>query len=268
MIIRGANLEPIETEFTNLSGWDWTSDEKKRRLIKYIEDTYYSLESQVGEVKEFPHDGNDHVLIVPGMLNHRCSSEFENLESLSTHGVLASEWFGILESEFEGRFCVFISRMKDDNYPYKGDLAEDNRSRLNIGRDVLLFFDEQNPVMKKLLHLDYFEYEGIKNSDPSKIPEIYTSEEIELFDGLIEPLSPAGTMMRSDYDSKFNYWSAIVGGVPSSLVNGVCIKTNNFSDEENKKLSDLFPNATIFNNNLEIVCERKNTIDKPHKFDK
>ena len=268
MIISGANLEPTETEFTNLSGWDWTSDEKKRRLIKYIEDTYYNLESQVGEVKEFPHDGNDRVLIVPGMLNHRCSSEFENLESLSTHGVLASEWFGILESEFEGRFCVFISRMKDDNYPYKGDLAEDNRSRLNIGRDVLLFFDEQNPVMKKLLHLDYFEYEGIKNSDPSKIPEIYTSEEIELFDGLIEPLSPAGTMMRSDYDSKFNYWSAIVGGVPSSLVNGVCIKTNNFSDEENKKLSDLFPNATIFNNNLEIVCERKNTIDKPHKFDK
>ena len=268
MIISGANLEPTETEFTNLSGWDWTSDEKKRRLIKYIEDTYYNLESQVGEVKEFPHDGNDRVLIVPGMLNHRCSSEFENLESLSTHGVLASEWFGILESEFEGRFCVFISRMKDDNDPYKGDLAEDNRSRLNIGRDVLLFFDEQNPVMKKLLHLDYFEYEGIKNSDPSKIPEIYTSEEIELFDGLIEPLSPAGTMMRSDYDSKFNYWSAIVGGVPSSLVNGVCIKTNNFSDEENKKLSDLFPNATIFNNNLEIVCERKNTIDKPHKFDK
>ena len=268
MIISGANLEPTETEFTNLSGWDWTSDEKKRRLIKYIEDTYYNLESQVGEVKEFPHDGNDRVLIVPGMLNHRCCYEFENLESLSTHGVLASEWFGILESEFEGRFCVFISRMKDDNDPYKGDLAEDNRSRLNIGRDVLLFFDEQNPVMKKLLHLDYFEYEGIKNSDPSKIPEIYTSEEIELFDGLIEPLSPAGTMMRSDYDSKFNYWSAIVGGVPSSLVNGVCIKTNNFSDEENKKLSDLFPNATIFNNNLEIVCERKNTIDKPHKFDK
>ena len=266
MIIRGANLEPTETEFTNLSGWDWTNDEEKTRLIKYIEDTYYSLESQVGEVKEFPHDGNDHVLIVPGMLNHRCSPEFENLESMSAHGVLASEWFGVLESEFEGRFCVFISRMKDDNYPYKGDLAEDNRSRLNMGRNVLLFFDDQNPVMKKLLHLDYFEYENIKKTDPSKLSEIYTSDEIELFDKLIEPLSPAGAMMRSDYDSKFNYWSAIVGGIPSSLVNGVCIKNNNFSEEENEKISDLFPNATVFNSDLEIVCERKKSNDKSHKI--
>lgn len=29
MIIRGVNLEPTETEFTNLSGWDWTNDEEK-----------------------------------------------------------------------------------------------------------------------------------------------------------------------------------------------------------------------------------------------
>ena len=109
-------------------------------------------------------------------------------------------------------------------------------------------------------------YEGIKNNDPSKIPEIYTSDEIELFDKLIEPLSPAGSMMRVDYDGIYNYWSAIVGGIPSALVNGICIKTNNFSAEENKKLSDLFPNATIFNNNLEIVCERKKSNDKSHKI--
>ncbi len=267
MIIRGANLEPTEVNFANLSEKKWFDDEEQNRLVKYVEDTYYNLESQVGEVNEFPRDG-DHVLLLPGMLNHRCAPFFENLESLSTHGVLASEWFGVLESELEGRFCVFLSRTKGEDYPYKGDLAEDNWSRLNIDKDILLFFDDQNPVMKKLLHLDYFEYEGIKNNDPSKIPEIYTSDEIELFDKLIEPLSPYGTDMRVDYDGIYNYWSAIVGGIPSSLVNGVCIKTNNFSDEENKRLSDLFPNATIFNNNLEIVCERKNTIDKPHKFDK
>ena len=62
----------------------------------------------------------------------------------------------VLESELEGRFCVFISRMKDDNYPYKGDLAEDNRSRLNVGRNVLLFFDDQNPVMKKIITFRLF----------------------------------------------------------------------------------------------------------------
>lgn len=265
MIIRGANLGNAEAEFARLSDREWSSDEDINKLIKYVENIYYNLESQVGEVNEFPRDG-DHVLLLPGMLNHRCSSDFENLESLSTHGILASEWFGVLESEGEGRFCAFVSRIKNDDYPYKGDLAEDNHSRLNIGGDVLLFFDDQNPVMKELLHLDYFEYEYIKSNDPSKLAELYTSEEIEVFDKLIEPISPAGIDMRSDYDSKFNYWSAIVGGIPSSLVNGICIKRNDFSDEENERLSDLFPNATIFNNNLEVVHERKKSNGKAHKI--
>lgn len=36
MIIRGANLEPTETEFTNLSGWDWTPDEEKNQMKNLI----------------------------------------------------------------------------------------------------------------------------------------------------------------------------------------------------------------------------------------
>ena len=46
-------------------------------------------------------------------------------------------------------------------------------------------------------------------------------------------------------------------GIPSRLVNGLCIKKNDYSEEELEELSSLFPNATIFNNNLEIVHERK-----------
>ena len=93
MIIWGANIKPTEVNFANLSEKKWFNDEEKNRLVKYVEDTYYNLESQVGEVNEFPREG-DHVLLLPGMLNHRCAPFFENLESLSTHGVLASEWFG------------------------------------------------------------------------------------------------------------------------------------------------------------------------------
>ena len=49
--------------------------------------------------------------------------------------------------------------MKGNNYPYHGDLAEDDKSRLNIGENIILFFDEENPIMEYLLHLDYFEFE-------------------------------------------------------------------------------------------------------------
>ena len=94
-----------------------------------------------------------------------------------------------------------------------------------------------------------------------EIPAIDIKEEklkYEFIDSsLIEPLSPAGTDMRNKYNSKTNYWSAIPGGIPSRIVNGLCIKKNDYSEEELEELSSLFPNATIFNNNLEIVHERK-----------
>ena len=255
MIIKGANLEDTEVEFSNLGDINYFDDKRQNDLVRYIQDIYYSLSEQVGDVSKFPREGNK-VVINPGMLNHRCSGDLDSLRNISKYGVLASEWFGVLESEMEGRFCVFISRMKGDNYPYKGDLAEDDRSRLNIGQNILLFFDENNPVMQQLLHLDYFEYENVKNNNPEDLSN-YSDEERLLFDRLIEPLSPAGTDMRNNYNSKTNYWSAIPGGIPSRLVNGLCIKKNDYSEEELEELSSLFPNATIFNNNLEIVHERK-----------
>ena len=143
--------------------------------------------------------------------------------------------------------------MKDDEYQYRGDLAEDNYSRLNIGRGVLLFFDDTNPIMQYLLHLDYFEFEHIKETSPESIHQIYTKEEIDLLENLIEPLSPSGRNMRSKHTSKTNYWSAIPGGIPPFLINGICIKKNKYSDEELDELSKLYPNAVIFNNEKKVV---------------
>lgn len=255
MKIKGANLGEKEVAFKNLSDINWTEDIVLQDLIKYLEKMYYSFcnEKDNTTVQDFPIDDNGKAIITSGMVNHRCSCEFDILRNISKYGVLASEWFGILESENEGRFCVFVSKMKNEDYPYKGDLAEDNYSRLNIGKNIILFFDASNPIMQFLLHLDYFEYERMKQDDSSKINTLYDESEIELFDKLIEPLSPFGKDMRKNYNCKINYWSAIPGGIPSFLINGICIKNNQFSNEQIDELSNLFPNATIFRGNLDIV---------------
>ena len=52
---------------------------------------------------------------------------------------------------------------------------------------------------------------------------------------------------------KTNYWSAIPGGIPPFLINGICIKRNKYSDEELDELSKLYPNAVIFNSRKEVV---------------
>lgn len=255
MKIKGANLGVQEVEFNKLTNFEWTKNADVQKLISYIENIYCSIlqKKDISTIQTFPVDENGKVIIKPGMINHKCANDFEILNFISKYGVLASEWFGILESEREGCFCTFVSRLKSEDYPYKGDLAEDNYSRLNIGKNIILFFDATNPIMQYLLHLDFFEYEKIKNSGKDKLHELYTKEEIEMFDKLIEPLSPAGLDMRKEYEFKTNYWSAIPGGIPSFLINGICIKNNAFTEATLDEVSKLFPNATIFNGNLDVV---------------
>lgn len=255
MVIKGANLGFVEGEFKGLSKHELVNNSQLKSKVRMLERLYYNLYERArnSEVKPMSIDENNQVIIKPYMVNHSCAPDFENLKSISQYGVLASEWFDLLESEREGCFCTFVSRMKDDEYQYRGDLAEDNYSRLNIGRGVLLFFDETNPIMQYLLHLDYFEFEHIKETSPQILNQIYTKEEIDLLENFIEPLSPGGRNMRSKHTSKSNYWSAIPGGIPSFLINGICIKRNKYSDEELDELSRLFPNAVIFNNEKKVI---------------
>ena len=262
MIIKGANLGNVEGEFKELSKHDLVDSDYLKDRVSILEKLYFNLyeKSKDSEITPMSIDENNNVIIKPYTVNHRCSSDLNNLKLISEYGVLASEWFGLPESEREGCFCTFVSRMKNDNYSYIGDLAEDNHSRLNIGRGVVLFFDDTNPIMQYLLHLDYFEFEHIKETSPETINQIYTKEEIDLLENLIEPLSPSGKGMRHKYDFKTNYWSAIPGGIPPFLINGVCIKKTNYNDEELDELSTLFPNAVIFNN-------EKKALRYPDKLD-
>ena len=254
MILRGANIEEKNVEYKKLSDYDWTDDKELMEIVKKLELLYLNIEKELKNQAINTMDINeDEMVIIPkNAINHRCSNAIESLKEISNYGLLASEWFGELESEREGCFCTFLSRMKGENYPYYGDLAEDDNSRLNIGKNVLLFFDEDNFLMKYLLHLDYFEFEYQKQINPNYSSQ-YTSDELIILEELIEPLSPAGKNMRKSYDFKTNYWSAIPGGIPSKLVNGICVKNNNYSENELDEINTLFPEAVIFDSSKKVL---------------
>lgn len=46
-----------------------------------------------------------------------------------------------------------------------------------------------------------------------------------------------------------NYCSVISGGIPSELINGICVKNNNYLDE----ISEMFPNAIIFDSKKKVL---------------
>ena len=64
---------------------------------------------------------------------------------------MATEWFGIDESEGEGAFCAFIDRIHDES-EVGADIANKRRlmpqpfAKITPAKnDVLLFFDDQHP---------------------------------------------------------------------------------------------------------------------------
>lgn len=267
MIIKGANLGDYEGELRRLTEHNFDLDEEAIKTLRYLERLFLSIQEQskTTYVHEFP-SVEKKVLLNEGMINHKCTGDIKCLESMSQNGILASEWFGILESEQEGRFCTFIDRLKPDNYVS----LNNNINRIKgLGDGIVLFFDMDNELMQYLLHLDYFEYEKIKNEHPEKLTEIYKPEEIEIFDKLIEPLSKSG--IKFHYESKKNtytyYWSAIPGGIPSILVNGICLRSQEYDENYIKELIKLFPNATIFNKDLTIIYKPQKDIQDNIKID-
>lgn len=257
MKIKGANLGEKEVEYKLLSEYPFFSDERQE-IVKKLEQLYlkFQTESKKTNVEPFPQKEGK-VEILQGMVNHRCSNSLDSLRALSQYGILASEWFGQIESEREGVFCSFVDRIHSEK---ESDKKRQDRAKiLNLQRlksmsdDIILFFDSTNPVMEQLLHLDYFEYEKAKQQDPEKLTEIYSEEEIKLFDSIIEPFSPCSKNYHIKDMLPYCDWSAIPGGIPSQLVNGICIKNKQYDKEYIDEVSKLFPNATIFNGELEIV---------------
>ena len=227
MKIRGANLGEKEVKYKPLSERKFFKG-NRQTVVKKLEQLYLNLfeESKETDIQPFPQkDGK--VEILAGMINHRCFSSLDSLRALSQYGILASEWFGQIESEREGVFCSFIDRIhSEEGDNYKAEALNKQRLKSRDNHFIVLFLDSANPIMKKLLHLDFFEYERIKQLKPEQISKIYTSEEIEIFDQIIEPFSPSGKDFHINNILPYCDWSAIPGGIPSALVNGICTNKN------------------------------------------
>ena len=257
MKIIGANLGEKEVAYKKLSEWPFFKDESLQDIVKKLEKQYLDFVSKSNNSEIKPMQQEDgKVIIKRGMINHRCSNIIESLSYIKKYGILASEWFGEIESEHEGVFCAFVDRVHDEN-ENRGKIL--NCQRLNSRNSVLLFFDESNPLMQELLHLDYFEYEKIKQIEPDKLQEIYSEEEIQMFNQIIEPFSKCGEKFHVNTLLPYLDWSAIPGGIPANLINGICTAKSNIDKNYILELSKLFPNATIFNGNLEIL---QNPINK------
>ncbi len=257
MKIQGANLGTQEVEYKLLSEYPFFSDERQE-VVKKLEQLYLNLfeESKGTDIQPFPQKEGK-VEILSGMINHRCSNSLDSLRTLSQYGILASEWFGQIESEREGVFCSFVDRIhSEEKHNSRAKVLNTQRMK-SRDNSVVLFLDSTNPIMEKLLHLDFFEYVKIKQLSPEKISELYTSEELELFEKIIEPFSPCGKNFHIKNVLPYCDWSAIPGGIPSALVNGICTKTKIYSMEEIEEITKLFPSATIFNGDLEIIYTPK-----------
>lgn len=254
MRIEGLNLGSKEVKYKLLSQWPFFKG-KRQEIVEKLEQLYLSFfeECKNTEIQPFPQrDGKAEVL--PGMLNHRCSASLDTLKYISEYGILASEWFGQIESEREGVFCSFVDRIhSEEEHNRRAEILNKQRLKSKYDHCVILFLDSTNPIMEKLLHLDFFEYVKIKQLNPEQISKMYTSEEIEIFERIIEPFSPGGRDFHTKNLLPQCDWSAIPGGIPSALINGICTKTKIYSKEEIEEIAKLFPNATIFNGELEII---------------
>lgn len=191
------------------------------------------------------------VIISDGTCCHTTLGTMERLESLSNNGVLATEWYGVLEGEGEGRFCAFLSESHD------GKTIKPNNEQ------CVFYYDMNNPIMQELLKSDFFEYVYLKRTNPDIIRETFSEETLELFEKVIEPLSAGSKLIRKNPEKEDWYWKAIPGGVPPQLVNGLCISSNNIDIMQNlEELAQLFPNATIFNENREVLHEPEHNNSK------
>lgn len=194
------------------------------------------------------------VVLKNGQVYHKCRPSMENLENISIGGVLASEWFGEPESENEGALCAFANK----RFTSESEIVNNRNkflSQPNISR-CIIYFDEKNPLMQKLIDIDFFEYEHLKNTNPEKINELYPEVIRELYDEVIEPFSQAGKHFH-DSTTKMTYgWLAIPGGIPAGLVNGISI-SHECEDliYQVEEIRRLYPNAVIFDENQNILAE-------------
>ena len=228
---------------------------------KQIEDLYFSAYERSKDIVVSPMEiENEKVLIEPGMVFHRASLggiDIDGLRGIAELGIIASEWFGQHEIEREGICCAFFNTIRDESSGDPYDKGQNLKNLSLLSKGVNLFVDRENPVMRDLLRLDYFQYlRDESDGTPLEIKKI--------FNRFIIPNSPGMNKEKllgtKPLTNEFKSWKAILGGVPPQLINGIEVNVLNHDGSKDEdvlsKIDDLkrmFPQSTIFDTNRNVL---------------
>lgn len=228
-----------------------STPEEFKTAVYQLENRYCSLyeKAESSEVHPLPVDDDGNVIINPGQLYHNVASSvpIDFFGSVSSLGLLATEWFGILESEGEARFCTFLAETLEDDESLETPPALRYTNQKAKRNNIQLYFDMDNLILREIVRYDYFGWKVKKANGEEGIKE-YPEELQNIYEHLILPLSPS---MPPKYlmnpSLPFYYWKALPGGIPPQLINGISINVGNPRfDELIATVSKLFPKATIF----------------------
>ncbi len=268
--ISGMNLDSVDNcHFDSLSEQIKPKSGKELLAIKNLEAFYFNLFSTI-EDSDFSipriDESYDKVVLDENSYFHILPANMEVLKSISMAGLVASEWFGQLEKEKEACFCTFLNRfnsLEENKMTNNRNAYYNYLMYVTSDTHVWLFFDKRNYYMNELLKLDFFEYQKIRKTKKDKLTSSYPKEIIDIYENLILPLSPSS----SDFHDKFSrtyFWSAIPGGIPPMLINGICIGDDSKLYQELDTIKVLFPNATIFDGKRNILGYGKNIKENRH----
>lgn len=182
-------------------------------------------------------------------LVHRTKFNMDQLRSIASSGLLATEWFGIYETANEARFCAFLD--EKTTYTSSTPAILHKRDFMIKSGGVMLFFDNDNEIMQKLLSYDFFEYVAKKQRGEELTG--YPQFIMDFFDSVVEPKSFGGREFHLYPDKYHSSWHAIPGGVPAKLINGIGLHTDHITPEVLSELRELFPSANIYNENMDLV---------------
>ena len=247
MFIKQKNKELIdEINQREQAGEFLITAEYKKRLL-FLEKLYISALTDKSPVTPLKIEDGKVIMPITTPYHNCTPRSVENLKTFADLGILASEWFGIFESAGEARFCTFV----------QNDSIKNNNATPNTEKKSIRFYiDTKSLLWKKLASLDYFEYANLKQKSPEKVQELYSPEIIDLYETIIGHLSRAGNCMHDSPNSHFMTWQAIPAGIPPQLIVGIQIGSEMQEFNTPKALNEIqgmFPNATIFNENKELI---------------
>lgn len=218
----------------------------------YIPNPMRTHETEGVEIVDIPTHTYCHVANV---------DDIDKMKSFGVGGFLASEWFGIPESEGEAPYCTFV-RSSEDSWG------------VNRLKEAVFYFDTKSPLFQKLVDKDFFKYRlaleeaGDDAEQVKRIKQAY-GEYAEAYDAIIDELNSQNIVGEAvDLEQKYKnrpknllnpmtirkHWRAIPGGIPPELVCGIQVKGESKELNDNiEEIKKIFPNATIFNEHNMVI---------------